>query len=1064
MDPRTSFTAFSTTSHGALPPHSSAPLPAAPSFDPNLPLLPTYPSIHDLHQPYPTYPSPPPPRPLPPSSSYPSFAPVPSWTSQPLDFAYPSLAPNRLEPAPAPTLIQPSNDDLDLANLRMFQRQRKRESSSATQPSSAAVSSSSSSSIRPSHDASSALLGFAGSNATRANPTMAPAPVRPRPPIPPLPPALPLDPTWPFPAELVLPPFAANPGPVVASTSSDPTFDAYPSYPETSLVLPNEAVISSSYPTVPFPNRTEPSRVAPAGEFETKTATNAADDVAHDPLRHSTRRSDATTLSGPFDSELPPPPSHATRDVDLLDPRIVPILELGVEIRKRHRSLPPPLSTRPARGKGSTAIKARATSRTSDQGGGEGASLGTEEDGEGGREETRDGGAAREDDAWEWRIGKSCHQKVNAVEVKIRCSAACRRVSSTTTTMTKTMNGSNRVESQHCGPKIARVVLRNLSDRILATLEEISQANERPAPGRRGNRSPSGTTVDEDDPGWSDPALPWTSSSLSASTTSSERSWPNPLPEQLGISITNPSCLACTRVAPACPASPSLASSSSTTTTSDRVGAEPKERGYADTLSAAIDRFEAMTLQGGSSATSPNGSTPRREGDDPWDRREGSRVRDEAGIAPGDDEDGGRGGAGRRSKREAQGWKSLVHVRMSEVPKDHLKRILKCDVCDLACGLCTIAPTPSSSSSSLTSAGAPFTVEVICARCDALFKICSSCGGGGGRLTPGRWRCAELFPNGRRNCLLSHARNPTLDEISFTVNPVKSLAPDPLAESAAACRKLFFQTRLGTLCRPEFMLNGDGLARTYEEAEKMCVDFWGRLNELLYEDLPESSPVKRYLVMTYSQHQRRQNRKPSSSTKTKPGLGDPEHDGEGVDEPDAPEEGNNKRKGKKDRGEKKVPYAFSIVEVDFSVGLLFFCCVIPWATSGQSFEVNSLLVERTNARVKADLADLNRARVAVGLAPYPRVRYNYLVSPFRLDSKNSASLNRRGFLTLDQLERVDPGLDRTLFPPYREIWLPAHYSQAMHVFVRKLESEDDLGGAPAENAPRKRKKVAPTSS
>lgn len=31
---------------------------------------------------------------------------------------------------------------------------------------------------------------------------------------------------------------------------------------------------------------------------------------------------------------------------------------------------------------------------------------------------------------------------------------------------------------------------------------------------------------------------------------------------------------------------------------------------------------------------------------------------------------------------------------------------------------------------------------------------------------PGRWRCKELFPGGRKTCLLSHARNPTLDEVS----------------------------------------------------------------------------------------------------------------------------------------------------------------------------------------------------------------------------------------------------------------------------------------------------------
>jgi len=98
-----------------------------------------------------------------------------------------------------------------------------------------------------------------------------------------------------------------------------------------------------------------------------------------------------------------------------------------------------------------------------------------------------------------------------------------------------------------------------------------------------------------------------------------------------------------------------------------------------------------------------------------------------------------------------------------------------------------------------------------------------------------------------------------------------------------------------------------------------------------------------------------------------------------------------------------------------------------WATSGTSFDANSLLIERTNERVKSDLATLNAERKLQGLPSYPRLKYNFIVSPFRLDSKNSHNLNRRGFYTLDQMEENDEeGIDRTLFPPFRRIWLPAH--------------------------------------
>jgi len=65
----------------------------------------------------------------------------------------------------------------------------------------------------------------------------------------------------------------------------------------------------------------------------------------------------------------------------------------------------------------------------------------------------------------------------------------------------------------------------------------------------------------------------------------------------------------------------------------------------------------------------------------------------------------------------------------------HLKRqALTCDVCDRTIGAGSI--------SSLTQGPPPaFTVEVICNACADKYKPCSDCGGGGGRLTPGRWRC-----------------------------------------------------------------------------------------------------------------------------------------------------------------------------------------------------------------------------------------------------------------------------------------------------------------------------------
>ena len=164
---------------------------------------------------------------------------------------------------------------------------------------------------------------------------------------------------------------------------------------------------------------------------------------------------------------------------------------------------------------------------------------------------------------------------------------------------------------------------------------------------------------------------------------------------------------------------------------------------------------------------------------------------------------------------------SEVEVEVPETGPDGASRF-KCDCCMRPVGLGLVVDQ--------VDPAASFTAEIVCTHCQDLYRLCSDCGGGGGRLTIGRWRvsprnthtyacsqcsaltfglssleykCKELFPLGRKTCRLSHARNPRLNELQWSVYKITDIPAELFSYIREGCKTVYFGSRLQTTARPE---------------------------------------------------------------------------------------------------------------------------------------------------------------------------------------------------------------------------------------------------------------------
>ena len=227
-----------------------------------------------------------------------------------------------------------------------------------------------------------------------------------------------------------------------------------------------------------------------------------------------------------------------------------------------------------------------------------------------------------------------------------------------------------------------------------------------------------------------------------------------------------------------------------------------------------------------------------------------------------------------------------------------------------------------------------FQIEVICLPCSQRYRRCSDCGGGGGpRLGVGKWRCRELFLDGRRNCILSHHRQGADQEQAFDVWPMRDVPRHELDELVEQCRNLYSQAMMAMIANPELLEAHKPLARSFAEVLKISGDWWSAFLPSFHDDIEPSTGIRRYLGLRWSSPALRKKAKAKQAGAGAGAQGPGANEDEGEDEGEWGRPETVIRKG-------KVLSSYIVAEWDVYKGSFFVSLVMPKGT-GHTYVLDS---------------------------------------------------------------------------------------------------------------------------
>ncbi|KAI9631216.1 hypothetical protein KEM48_013145 [Puccinia striiformis f. sp. tritici PST-130] len=117
----------------------------------------------------------------------------------------------------------------------------------------------------------------------------------------------------------------------------------------------------------------------------------------------------------------------------------------------------------------------------------------------------------------------------------------------------------------------------------------------------------------------------------------------------------------------------------------------------------------------------------------------------------------------------------------------------------------------------------------------------------------GKWRCKELFSDGRRTCILSHQRQGASTEVITTVWRVRQLSGKPELETLVGqLRELVKHSLYAALATPEILESGLARVSTFDDIKTMYANGWKQIQPLIHEDVENSTGRRRYVGLRWT--------------------------------------------------------------------------------------------------------------------------------------------------------------------------------------------------------------------